>query len=236
MDEGLQSGWTTVDTSKEGPRKLYSLLVGGIAPRPVAFVSSVSEHGIENLAPFSWFNQVSAFPPVISVSITRSAALTRLKDSVANIKVTKGFTVNMISEPWVMQANVCAVDAPEETSEWDFSGLTKEPSIHVKAPRVLESAFSMECELLEAIDIKDPATSTVTTTLVVASVKYIHVRNDMLDEKGHVDPGKFRPIARMGGTLYAKVNEGYHIERHTWQERGEELVNSVSETPSTRSP
>lgn len=216
--EGEKAGWKTVDTAKEDPRKLYGLMLSGIVPRPVAFVSTISEDGATNLAPYSWFNQVSAFPPVISVSCTRSADLTRVKDTVRNVKSTKGFTVNIISEPWIAQANVCSVDAPEDFSEWPISGLTKAPSIHIKAPRVKESAFSMECELLQAIDIQDTETSEVTTTLILGFVKYIHVRNDVLDERGNVDPGKLKPVARLGGTRYARINEGYNIKRHNWRE------------------
>ncbi|RDB18610.1 hypothetical protein Hypma_014724 [Hypsizygus marmoreus] len=216
--EGSKEGWKTVDATTEDARQLYGLLVSGIAPRPIAFVSTISEDGVENLAPYSWFNQVSAFPPVLSISCTRSVDLTRIKDTLRNIKTTKGFTVNIISEPWIAHANVCSIDAPEDIGEWLLSGLTKEPSVHVKAPRVKESAFSMECELLQTIDIPDPATSIVATTLVLGSIKYIHVRNDVLNERGMVDPAKFKPVARLGGTLYARIAEGYHLDRHTWKE------------------
>ncbi|KAG6845003.1 hypothetical protein H0H87_001775 [Tephrocybe sp. NHM501043] len=227
--EGEKAGWKTVDTSTEDSRKLYGLLISGIAPRPVAFVSTVSDDGVTNLAPYSWFNQVSSYPPVISISCNtlRNANPPRLKDTLTNIKATKGFTVNIISEPWVAQSNVTCVDAPEEFSEWPVSGLTKEPSIHVKAPRVKESAYSMECELLHTVDIKAPETGEVTATLVLATVKYIHVRKDVLDERGNVDPGKMKMVARMGGTLYAKVNEGYNISRPSWRDHGESIREST---------
>ncbi|KAG6896301.1 hypothetical protein C0992_009254 [Termitomyces sp. T32_za158] len=230
--EGEKAGWKTVDPTTEDPRggsegfmitfgsKLYGLLLSGIAPRPVAFVSTISEDGITNLAPFSWFNQVSSNPPVLSVSITTLRNPTRPKDSARNIKATKEFTVNIISEPWVAQSNITSVNAPEDFDEWPVSGLTKEPSIHVKAPRVRESAFSMECELLQAIDIPIPETGEIGTNLILGRIKYIHVRNDVLDERGNVDPGKLQLVARMGGTLYAKVNEGYDINRPSWKEHG----------------
>ncbi|KAG6907687.1 hypothetical protein DXG01_007790 [Tephrocybe rancida] len=238
--EGEKAGWKTVDPSTEDSRKLYGLLLSGIAPRPVAFVSTITEDGVSNIAPYSWFNQVlgivlvSSYPPVISVSCAtlRRADPPRLKDTVNNIKATKGFTVNIISEPWVAQSNIASVDAPEGFSEWPVSGLTMEPSIHVKAPRVKESAFSMECELLQAIDVKAPATGEVTTTLILGTVKYIHVRNDVLDERGNVDPGKLKPVARMGGTLYAKVNEGYNIYRPNWRQHEEPIRESTEAVES----
>jgi len=228
--EGEKAGWKTIDTATEDPRKVYGLLISGIAPRPVAFVSTISEEGIHNLGPFSWFNQVSSFPPVISVScVMRPPDLKHEKDTLRNIKATKGFTVNIISEPWIKHANVTSIDAPENVSEWAISGLTKEPSIYVKAPRVKESAFSMECELLQTVDILHPVTSEVTNTLVLGSVKYVHVRKDVLDERGNADPAKLKAVARMGGNIYARINEGYKIERHAWREHEKLIQESIGQ-------
>lgn len=108
-------------------RKVYQITVAGIVPRPIAFVSSVSADGVGNLAPFSWFNQVSHNPPVVSISILHRAG--REKDTLRNIKETKGFTVNIISEAWVEQANVASVNAPIGFSEWEITGLTKADSV-----------------------------------------------------------------------------------------------------------
>ncbi|KAG5645282.1 hypothetical protein DXG03_006584 [Asterophora parasitica] len=207
-------------TIQESPKKLYELLLSGIVPRPVAFVSTISEDGITNIAPFRHVH-VSSNPPVISVSIIRPPPGHGAKDTLRNILATKGFTVNIVSEPWVVHADAASIDAPEDVSEWPLSGLTQVPSIHVQAPRVKESAFSLELELLQTIDIHDPTTSTATTTLVLGSVKYIHIRNDVLNARtGTVDPAKLRPVARLGGTLYARVNEGYYVERGAWAEDG----------------
>ena len=114
---------------------------------------------------------MSSSPPVISFSCIRSSTSAGDKDTARNIRATKGFTVNIISEPWIQQANMCCIDSPPDVSEWSMSGLTREPSVsqyyifsflqhphgilycrsllqvHVKAPRVKESAFSMECEV-----------------------------------------------------------------------------------------
>ncbi|GLB39361.1 putative flavin reductase like domain containing protein [Lyophyllum shimeji] len=216
--EGEKAGWKLVNPLEEAPRKLYDLMLSGIVPRPIAFVSTISADGATNLAPYSWFNQVSAFPPVISVSCTLGIDHTRTKDTVRNIRSTKSFTVNIISEPWIQQANICSVDSPEDFNEWPVSGLTPMSSIHTRAPRVKESALSMECELFQSIDIEDPMTAEITTTLVLGLVKYIHVRKDVLDENGNVDPGKLKPVARMGGTLYARVNEGFELPRYHWRQ------------------
>ncbi|KAJ8519259.1 hypothetical protein ONZ45_g3799 [Pleurotus djamor] len=212
---GETNGWSVIDTSKIEPRNLYKLMISGVVPRPVAFVSSVSEEGIENLAPFSWFNTVTHNPPVISISCSNVAG--NLKDTSRNIKATKGFTVNIISEPWIHNANACSIDAPSNISEWEISGLTKGETVHVKAPRVKESAFSMECELFQAIDIVHPETGQATTTLILGLVKYIHIRNDVLNESGDlVNPAAFKPIARLGDITYATLAHGFRIPRPSW--------------------
>lgn len=233
--EGEKEGWTVVDTATEDPGKLYRLMISGIIPRPVAFVSSISESGVENLAPFSWFNMVSHYPPLVSVSITNIGS--KLKDTAANIKATKEFVVNIISEPFIEQANVTCIDTPSDVSEWELSGLTRAPSVHVKAPRVKESAFSMECELYQAIDIVHPDTGAKTNTFVLGLVKKIHVRNDVLLDRhseAHpgevvrlVDPVKYKPVARMGDITYASCGPLYRIARPAWateKQKIEELM------------
>ncbi|CAA7267220.1 unnamed protein product [Cyclocybe aegerita] len=226
--EGEKAGWKVVDISKEDPRQVYAVLLSGILPRPVAFVSSLSKDGVENLAPFSWFNEVSSRPAVLSFSCAYTAQ--GAKDTAQNVRDTKGFTVNIISEPWIEQANICSIDTPPDVSEWAISGLTKAPSIQVKAPRVKESAFSMECEfsnltqLLQAIDITEPSTGEITATLILGTIKYIHIRNDVVDPaRGVADPSKLRPIARMGGVTYAKVSDGYALPRESWKEKEKEI-------------
>ncbi|KAI0946648.1 hypothetical protein AcW1_010060 [Taiwanofungus camphoratus] len=87
---GEKEGWKIVDTSKEDPLKLYLLIISGIVPRPIAFVSTMSEAGVENLAPFSWFNMVTHNPPLISISMTNGPV--RVHDTTTNIKATKEFT------------------------------------------------------------------------------------------------------------------------------------------------
>ncbi|KAF8882296.1 hypothetical protein BD779DRAFT_1444937 [Infundibulicybe gibba] len=220
--EGEGAGWKIVDPATENPSYLYQLLISGIVPRPIAFISSISPSGTANLAPFSWFNQVSANPPVISVSCSNGR--NNLKDSTSNIKATGGFTVNIISEPWVTQANVCSVNAPHDVSEWPISGLTKEPSIYVKAPRVKESAFSMECEVFQMIDIIHPDTGRATTTLILGLIKYIHIRKDVLAENGTVDPARLKPISRLGDITYAGLGTGFRLARPSWENEEEAIL------------
>ena len=121
-------------------------MTSAIVPRPIAFVSTISKSGHENLAPFryagwmiillidaneihSWFNMVSHSPPLVSISVRISDSGEHVKDTADNIRSTREFTVSMISEPWANNANMCGIDAPPEVDEWLVSGLTKVPSV-----------------------------------------------------------------------------------------------------------
>jgi len=206
-------------------------MISGIVPRPVALVSTVSESGVENLAPFSWFNMVSHYPPLVSFSIRDDG--NRIKDTETNIKATKGFVVNIMSTPAAEQADITCIDTPPEVSEWQLSGLTRAPSIHIKAPRIKESAFSMECELYQAIDIVNPDTGALANTFVLGLVKKIHVRNDVLLERHSeanpgqvvklVDPTKFKPVARMGDITYTSYGPLFRIPRPVWASEKEKI-------------
>jgi len=119
-------------------------------PRPIGFLSTVNAAGETNLAPFSYFTMACHDPPVVVVSFTHPAPKdghAPLKESCQNILDTAHFTANLISESFVEAANFTSVDAPPDVSEWALSGLTPVTSKLVKAPRVGESAFAMECEL-----------------------------------------------------------------------------------------
>ncbi|KAL4246287.1 FMN-binding split barrel [Abortiporus biennis] len=218
--EGEKEGWKVIDVDTAGD--LYPLMISAITPRPVAFVNSISEDGTENLALFSWFNMVTQNPPLISISITNPTPA-RLKDSARNIITTKQFTVNLISEAWIENANVCAIDAPHDISEWPLSGLTKEPSRHIKASRVKESAFSMECELYSKTDIIDPKTNTSSNTLILGLVKAFHIRKDILNERGNVDPTKLKPVARLGDIQYTTLGQIFRMPRPKWVNEKEKL-------------
>ncbi|KAI0333209.1 hypothetical protein GY45DRAFT_1245176 [Cubamyces sp. BRFM 1775] len=223
--EGEKEGWKTIETASEDPA-YYAMMISGIVPRPIAFVSSISSDGVENLAPFrqpcSWFNQVTHNPPIISVSCSAGAG-GGLKDTASNIKATQNFTVNIISEPFVENANFTSLDAPADVSEWPVSGLTKEPSTHVKAARVRESAFSMECTLFHAVDIVHPTSGQHTATLILGLVRCIHVRRDVLNERGVVDYAKLKPVGRMGDISYACVGDAFRLPRPQWKLEGEAI-------------
>ncbi|KAF8529751.1 hypothetical protein BU17DRAFT_36668 [Hysterangium stoloniferum] len=219
--EGEKKGWTIIDTETEDKRKLYALMISGIIPRPIAFVSTISDDGVPNLAPFSWFNMLSMYPATVMISCTNGRGP---RDTALNIKANKQFVVNIISEAFAEAANFTSVDTPPGHSEWPGSGLTMAPSVAVKPSRVKESAFSMECELLEWLDLRPPGTDIVTSNIIIGHVKKIHVRNDVLTETGTVDPALLRPLARLGDVSYATLGTGFKLPRPTWKDIGDEVI------------
>jgi len=125
--------------------------------------------------------------------------------------------VNIISEPFVENANVTSVDAPSDVGEWALSGLTKAPSKYVKPARVKESAFSMECELFGTHEIIHPETGQNSATIILGLVKFIHIRNDVITPRGTVDPIKFKPVSRMGDISYARIGDLFRLPRPVWK-------------------
>ncbi|KAJ7497374.1 hypothetical protein FB451DRAFT_1386627 [Mycena latifolia] len=204
------------DFAELGSRDAYKILTSAIVPRPIALVSSLSVEGVRNLAPFSYFSMVGHIPPLVSISFSLSQK--RLKHTRENICATKEFTVNIISEAFAEAANCTAAEAPASVDEWILSGLTPTPSKVVKPACVMQSAVSLECELYFLKDLSPPDSELVTTTLVLGLIKQAHIHESVLaDDGASVDPRALRPIARLGGTTYSRVLEGFDVERTSWK-------------------
>ncbi|KAG1850515.1 hypothetical protein C8R48DRAFT_727409, partial [Suillus tomentosus] len=217
---GESAGWKVYDTAEMDKANIRKLLNSGIAPRPMTIVSTISEDG------------VTGYPPVISFGINRNAA-GHLKDTTRNLKNGRGFAVNIISEAFIENANAAAVDAPPDVDEWTLSGLTKEKCVKIRASRVKESAFSMECELYQSIDITHPVTGEHNSTLILAHVKYFHVRNDMLTSRGAIDLTKFKPVGRVGDISYARVGDTYRIPIPLWAQEEAKIQEALKTLAST---
>ncbi|KDR75814.1 hypothetical protein GALMADRAFT_97726 [Galerina marginata CBS 339.88] len=215
-------------TNPETSRESYRILTSAIVPRPIAFVSTLSKNGEPNLAPFRFVSLllfwVSHNPPLLSISFSLSTR--RPKDTRNNILATNEFTVNIISEAFAEAANATSVESPANTDEWIISGLNKEQSTLVKPPFVRESAISMECEMYSFQDITPPSSVEPTTTMVLGSIKKIHVRKSVLSEDGMtVDPVKLRPISRLGGLSYGRLLEAFDLPRPSWKAMRDEYKN-----------
>ena len=197
-----------VDPKETKAGNLYKLLIGAITPRPIAFVSTVSESGINNLAPYSFFTGVSASPPIIGFSpmINREG---RMRDSRLNAEAYEEFVVNVVSEEFVEQMNATAVDVPPEVDEFELSGLTPAPSKVVKPPRVAEAHVSMECRLFKVVEI---ARETLSGAFVMGEVVQFHIDDEVVDDF-RLDPDKLNTVGRMGGVSYTRTRDRFELDR-----------------------
>jgi flavin reductase (DIM6/NTAB) family NADH-FMN oxidoreductase RutF len=198
-----------VDPSTAAPLDIYKLMIGAIVPRPIAFVSTISPEGILNLAPFSFFTGISANPPVICFSpMIRGTGGSR-KDTLQNIERTREFVVNVVSEEFVRQMNICSTEFPPEIDEFEASGLTPIPSDVVKPPRVKESHINMECTLLQIVDV---SSKPLGGSIVLGEVVRFHIDDAVVDNY-RIDPGKLRPVGRMSGPTYTRTTDLFDLDR-----------------------
>ena len=186
-----------IDPANLDRRSAYALMISVIVPRPIAWVSSISEGGTPNLAPFSYFNGISSQPPILMIAVGSRHG--ERKDTWRNIEQTREFVVNGVV-PEVMDAMVLSSgEFPPGVDEFKEAGVTPLASVRVKPPRVAESPLSMECVLERIVEASG-------TALILGRVLLYHVRDDLL-EHGAVEPARLRPVARLGGDYYAFLGE-----------------------------
>ena len=202
----------------------YKLLIGSIVPRPIGFVSTVSPSGVNNLAPFSFFNGVCSEPMTVLFCPVIRGTDGQEKDTLKNIKATKEFVVNIVSEEFAEKMNQCSAEYPYGVDEFKESGLTPAPSNVVKPPLVKEAKINMECKLLHLVEIgnKKPGGGTI----VIGEVVYFHVREDIYQD-GKIILSKLKPVGRLGGTEYCRVTDNFSLPRPT-------VKISVGENPNNK--
>ena len=199
----------TIDPAKESPQNVYKLMIGSIVPRPIAFVSTVSADGVRNLAPFSFFTGISANPPVICFSPMIRASDASKKDTLRNIEATGEFVVNVVSEEFIGQMNVCAAEYPPEVDEFAKSGLTPIASEVVRPPRVKESHIQMECKLVQVVHV---SAKPLGGSIVLGEVVRFHVDASLFDDF-RIDPDKLGAVGRMGGPSYTRTRDRFDLQR-----------------------
>jgi flavin reductase (DIM6/NTAB) family NADH-FMN oxidoreductase RutF len=203
-----------IDPKKLQRRDVYKLMIGSIVPRPIALVSTMSQAGIHNLAPFSFFTGITSRPPTICFAPDRRPADGRKKDTLVNIESTGEFVVNVVTEAIVTQMNEAATDYPPEFDEFEMSGLTPEPSLIVAPPRVTESPVNMECNLKQVVEI-DPGDSGG-AALVIGEIVMFHVADELLDN-GRIDTTALNPIGRLAGSEYTTLGRRISLKRKKYE-------------------
>jgi flavin reductase (DIM6/NTAB) family NADH-FMN oxidoreductase RutF len=197
------------DFAAISPRERYKLLVSTVTPRPIAWVVSQDVHGQLNAAPFSFFNAFSGDPPVVGIGIG-SHEPGRMKDTRRNIRQTREFVVNLVSEEAAPAMNVTAIEFEDSVNELAEAQLAIVPSVYVKPPRIAASPVSMECALMQIVDLGPD------NGLVLGRVLAMHVCEDaVLDpDSHHIDTPKLKLIGRMHGSgWYARTSDLFKMER-----------------------
>lgn len=182
----------------------YRLLNSVVIPRPIAWVSSRSAAGVDNLAPHSFFTVACTDPPIVQfTSVGR-------KDSLDNVEATGEFVVNFTPEPLFEAVNATSVNAPPDVSEFDWAGVAREASLHVAPPRVAEAPVAMECVLHDTLALGD-------CTVVLGRVLHMAIAEEAMRD-GRPAADLLRPVARLGGRQWTTLGELLEIDRPRWGE------------------
>jgi len=192
----------TIDPKEVSVPELHSYLLGAIAPRPIAFASTIDKDGSVNLSPFSFFNCFGANPPILIFSPARRGRDNTTKDTFENVKETDEVVINVVNYAIVEQMSLSSTEYPKGVNEFEKAGLTEVPSVKVKPPRVKESPVAFECKVLE---VKETGTEGGAGNLVICEVLLAHFNEDILDTNKKVDPYKLDAVARMGGNYYCRA-------------------------------
>lgn len=195
----------TFDPASIPFHETHRLLLGGIAPRPVAFVGSLDKDGQPNLAPFSFFNAFGANPPVVCFSPAFSGKTGAAKDTLLNILETKECTISIVTYDMVHQTSLASAPFERGVDEFVKAGFTKYASQKVKAPGVAESPFIMEAKLVKHVDFGGLPGG---ANMLICEIVLFHISDDVFDEKNSIDPHKMDQIARMGGAWYTRAAHG----------------------------
>lgn len=198
----------SIDPSTLSERENYKFLIGSIIPRPIAFVTSLSEKGVLNGAPFSYFNIVSSNPPMISVSIQRSGG--KQKDTARNILNTKEFVIHIVDEDNVQKINETAATLPPDESEIELAQLTPVNSVKLTVPGVKEAKIRLECKLEKSLELG--GNDTPGCDLLIGKIVQFHI-DPVIFHEGKIDPRGLGAVSRLAGIHYAKVGDIFTIER-----------------------
>lgn len=182
---------------------LHQYLVGAVAPRPIAFVSTLDENGNPNLAPYSFFNVFSSNPPIMVFSSNRRVSDNTTKDTLHNVEKTGEAVINVVSHSIVRQMAVASVEFDSSVSEFEKSGLTPIPSDIVKPARVKESPVQFECKVKEILPLGENGGA---GHLIICEIVKLHISEAILDENAQIDPQKIDLVGRMGRAFYARAN------------------------------
>ena len=196
----------SIDPKEISIKKLHSYLLGAIAPRPIAFASTVDVDGNPNLSPFSFFNVFGANPPILIFSPARRVKNNTTKHTLDNAIATKQVVINVVNYGIVQQMSLSSSEYPEGVNEFEKAGFTMLPSDKIQPYRVAESPVQFECKVNDVIFTGENAGA---GNLIICEVLKIHISDQVLAEDGSIDQYKIDLVARAGGSFYTRAREGF---------------------------
>jgi len=192
-----------IDPKQVATRDFHQFLLGAVAPRPIAFVSTVDEEGNANLAPYSFFNAFSSNPPILVFSSNRRVVDNTTKDTLANVIATKEVVISVVNYDIVRQMTVASVQFDSDISEFEKAGLTPVPAEEVKPFLVKESPVNMECRVREVQTLGEHGGA---GHLIICEVIKMHIKDEVIDKNGRIDPHKIDLMGRMGRAFYVRAS------------------------------
>ena len=197
--------YKSIKTKDINLKEVYSLMISGVSPRPIAFVSSQNSIGQNNLAPFSYFNAFGSNPPIVGFSPANSGRTGKQKDTLINIKATKEFSISIVDYSMVEQVSLSSCEYEKSIDEFIKSGFSKKESVCISPPSVLNAPFIMECKLYNILELGgNPGSG----NLILGEIVCFHVRENILNDKNEIDPYKLDAISRLGNNFYNRSREG----------------------------
>jgi len=195
--------------------EFYRILISSVAPRPIAWVSTVSASGQLNLAPFSFFNAICGKPPLLAFAPgvrmrgQGEAARGETKDTLRNVRETREFVVNVVTYDVAEAMNLTSGEYDSSVNEFELAKLTPRPSKMVKPPHVAESSVNFECKVYQILDFSSPPQG---GSLVIGEILFIHIEEKHLKD-GRIDPDSLDLIGRMGGIQYSRTTDRFNLAR-----------------------
>ena len=196
----------SIDPKEITTGKLHRYLLGAIAPRPIAFASTIDAEGNPNLSPFSFFNVFSANPPILIFSPARRVRGNTTKHTLENAEITKEVVINVVNYDIVQQMSLSSTEYGKGVNEFEKSGLTMLQSDMVKPFRVAESPVQFECKVNDIIYLGNEGGA---GNLIICEVVKLHINEAVLDENGAIDQYKIDLVARAGGSYYSRAKDGF---------------------------
>ena len=202
-------GYHAFDFADLSARDAYKVMIGTIVPRPIAWVTTISPDGVVNAAPYSFFNCLSADPPILALGVENKPDKS-FKDTAYNIRMTNCFTVNIVDRANVAAMAVTAAGFAPEVDELEVAGLTTAPGVQVACPRIAEAPVAFECERYLGIAVSSAR------EIILGRILRAHIRKDIIDPKTkYSNHEKLDALGRMGGNGYAGTLDYFDLPTPT---------------------